>query len=80
MNRCFEGGATSTLDRVVESTHACPPRTADGSPTVLLSNSFSGLIPFVYSKDDQDDDVYEVDHGLGSEEGVPPAKGSPLSN
>ena len=58
---CFEVGDTSPSVHVEEPNHACPSRIAEGPSNILISNSFSGLIPYVYNKDGRD----HLDDGTG---------------
>ena len=61
MKRNFEISAASTYEQVVEPTHALRERTKDSQCNVQTSDSFSGLIPYVYNEGGLD----HLDDGTG---------------
>ena len=55
-------GTSSQSEHIVESFPSSPSRIEDRSSNVQISNSFAGLIPYVYDKDDND----RQDEGSGA--------------
>ena len=61
MKRCFEVGAASTSEQVMEPSHAHRVRIKDSQCNIQTRNSFTRLIPYVYKEDGLD----HLDDGTG---------------